>query len=129
VGVEQNDKHGFARDDALRDPRREAPVGYRHAARPVEDELDDVVRDPVRDDIETPPGSLEPNEIEARSTMARFLLPSAFPARRGELLRATAVTQAPAWVTDALRQLPDALYDNVEEVWERLHGRNDDWRS
>jgi hypothetical protein len=61
------------------------------------------------------------DDVEARSELARFLQPSAFPADRDGLLRSAAETDAPEPIVGAIRTLPESkVYDNVQSVWEDL---------
>lgn len=70
----------------------------------------------------TPPGLL-PEEVEARSELARHLNPSHFPAVGEALLEAAAENAAPASVLDRLRSLPTGReYANVADVWRSLGG-------
>jgi hypothetical protein len=63
------------------------------------------------------------DQAEARSDLARFLQPSAFPADREGLLASAGETNAPAEVIRALKTLPPTkLYDNVQSVWEDAGG-------
>jgi hypothetical protein len=70
----------------------------------------------------TPPG-LRPEEVEARSELARYLIPSLFPAVGQVLMEAAAGNQAPQSVLDRLRGLPTGKeYANVADVWRSLGG-------
>jgi hypothetical protein len=61
--------------------------------------------------------------IEARSELARYLQPSAFPADRDGLLTSAGETRAPEQIRRALEALPASkLYDNVQSVWEDVGG-------
>ena len=60
------------------------------------------------------------DEVDARADLARSIEPSVFPARPGELLESAERTHAPVWVTEALRRLPDNLYETTEAVWEAV---------
>jgi hypothetical protein len=66
---------------------------------------------------------LSHGQVEARSTLARWLRPSAFPADRGRLLSTARDEHAPERVIAALGRLPDGVvYPNLERVWEALGG-------
>jgi hypothetical protein len=54
--------------------------------------------------------------------LARHLQPSVFPAHPPELVASAETSHAPDWVVDALRALPDSIYENTEAVWEALGG-------
>jgi len=70
----------------------------------------------------TPPG-LEPEEVEARSELARYLGPSVFPAVGQVLLEVASDNSAPQSVLDRLRGLPAGReYENVADVWRTLGG-------
>jgi len=71
-------------------------------------------QEPLDDD--GPPG----NDVDARAELARSIEPSVYPARPGELLASAEREHAPEWVTDALRRLPDDLYETTEAVWEAM---------
>src|SRR3978361_887571 len=104
--MEQNDKHGFALDDEMQDAREETLAGDRPDARPLCDDEADGVGVLSRTEVPVPAGALTPEEIEERSTMATFLLPSVFPAARAAPLGALEVTDAPQPVRDRLAQTP-----------------------
>jgi hypothetical protein len=72
-------------------------------------------------------GDLSPDELEARSELARHLDPSVFPADRAALLEDARVNQAPEPVLRALEGLPEnGTFENVEAVWEALGGRGEE---
>ena len=67
--------------------------------------------------------SLDLDDAEARTEIARFLNPSAFPADREALLADAEGNQAPAEVLERLEALPAGrAYENVQEVWSALGG-------
>ena len=87
---------------------------------PVPDALLQGGRDPASD------AGLDHDETEARSELARFLQPSAFPGDRDALLSAAREEQAPASILEQLGRLPDgATFENVNQVWEALGGRTE----
>jgi len=103
---QQTDKHGPAIDEALKDPRRQASAGTRHADRPEDN----------------PTGGPAPDDIALRSELARFLAPAAFPGD-SDTLRSVAVDNN---ATDEILLLLDDLpegrqFETVEEVWEAVH--------
>jgi hypothetical protein len=70
-----------------------------------------------------PEEQLGPDELEARSEIARHLDPSVFPADREALLQTAVDNNAPASVMDRLADLPeDVTFENVQMVWESLGG-------
>jgi hypothetical protein len=70
-----------------------------------------------------PEDQLGPDELEARSEIARHLDPSIFPADREAVLQTAVDNNAPAKVMDWLADLPeDVTFDNVQMVWESLGG-------
>ncbi len=70
-------------------------------------------------------GGPSPAEIEERSEMARWLKPSAFPGDRQTLLDAARENQAPDAVLERLSGLPEGNYENVNELWTVLGGREE----
>lgn len=61
-------------------------------------------------------------DIDGRAELARWLEPSVFPARPGELVASAERRHSPDWVLDALRRVPDTLYPTTEAVWEAMAG-------
>jgi hypothetical protein len=66
-----------------------------------------------------------PVEFEERSELARWLNPSAFPGDRQSLIDAAKENQAPDSVLEKLSRLPEGKYENVNEVWTALGGREE----
>jgi hypothetical protein len=67
--------------------------------------------------------SLDLDDAEARTEIARFLNPGAFPADREALLASAEGNQAPAAVLERLEALPAGrTYENVQDVWRALGG-------
>ncbi|MGH3744776.1 MAG: DUF2795 domain-containing protein [Mycobacteriales bacterium] len=61
---------------------------------------------------------LSPDQIEARSTLARWLGRAVFPAVREQLIGAAIDAAAPAAVVDRLRELPSGReFRDVGDVW------------
>jgi hypothetical protein len=124
-----SDKHGPRLDEELHDDTRSleqgAPVEARvEEAREQEGPADDQ---PVPDARLTggraTAASLDLDDAEARSELARFLTPSAFPADREALLADATGNQAPAVVLERLQALPaDRTFENVQDVWRALGG-------
>jgi hypothetical protein len=110
--MEMSDKHGpRMADDLTKDTR----AGHQ--------ELRELEPDDARIDLtQTQDGVLDDHEAAARTEVARFLKPSAFPARTDELIAAATDAFAPDEVLALLGTLPDRLYDNMQEVWEALGG-------
>jgi hypothetical protein len=70
----------------------------------------------------TPPG-LSPEEVEARSELARYLGLACFPGTPAELLEAAASNGAPETMLNQLRTLPTEIeLENVAELWQALGG-------
>ena len=68
-------------------------------------------------------GSLDLDDAEARSDIARFLDPSAFPADREGLLANAEANNAPEAVLGRLQALPGGTtYDALPDVWAALGG-------
>jgi Protein of unknown function (DUF2795) len=89
----------------------------------VEEELtaEGLELTPQRDELESP-AALDPDQVEARSTLAQYLRPSAFPADVADLVAAAEAESAPPSLVARLRQLPPASYRTVNEVWVTLGG-------
>lgn len=71
----------------------------------------------------TPPDALTPDEIEARSELARYLERKVFPGDRDALVASAQRMNAPPRVVERLGQLPDGQFTHVEAVWEALGGQ------
>jgi Protein of unknown function (DUF2795) len=68
-------------------------------------------------------GQLGPDELEARSDIARYLDPSIFPANRTGLLQNARDNNAPEGVLSQLIRLPDDVtFENVQAAWQQLGG-------
>jgi hypothetical protein len=63
-----------------------------------------------------------PEDVEGRSQLAIYLLPSAFPASPTTLIAVARGQAAPPEILDGLGRLPRGRYHTVEEVWEALGG-------
>ena len=129
-----SDKMGSRIDDELAQEteslQRGAPVSsraeeFREQEGPGDDEPTPDARLAGDRDL-TPEDSLTPDEVEARSEIARHLEPSAFPADRAALLDAAREQDATGGVIAALESLPpDRRFENVQQVWEALGGRTE----
>jgi hypothetical protein len=125
----QSSKHSPRVDEELdhetRSLRQGAPIESRAEEARVQEGEGDT--DPTPDEIlETTGGEpeLSHGEVEARSQLARWLRPSAFPDDRDGLLATARAGQAPDAIVEALGRIPDGAhrYATVEEVWEALGG-------
>ena len=68
-------------------------------------------------------GSLDLDDAEARSDIARYLDPSAFPADRDGLVANAEANNAPEAVLERLQALPAGrTYDALPNVWAGLGG-------
>ena len=68
-------------------------------------------------------GSLDLDDAEARSDIARYLDPSAFPADRDGLLDTAEANNAPEVVLERLQALPAGrTYERLPDVWAALGG-------
>ena len=68
-------------------------------------------------------GSLDLDDAEARSDIARYLDPSAFPADREGLVANAEANNAPAPVLERLQALPAGrTYEALPDVWAALGG-------
>lgn len=110
--MQMSDKHGpRLADDLTKDTRagheelRETEPEARRVDLTVEEE-----------------GVLDDNVASERAELARFLAPSAFPARADELLAVAEENFATDEVLDQLRALPDGRYENVQQVWAAIGG-------
>jgi len=66
------------------------------------------------------------DEVVARSDMARFLQPSAFPAKKSAVVASARKDEAPGHVLAELERLPaDVEFSNVAAVWEALGHRTE----
>jgi Protein of unknown function (DUF2795) len=86
----------------------------------------------VRSDVAEPQGGApSQRDIEARAALAACFPPSLFPARRDRLIEEAEGRFADEGLMVTLRDLPDALYTTVGEVWAAIeHGvSGDDGRS
>ena len=64
-----------------------------------------------------------PDELEARSDIARHLDPSIFPADRDAVLESARENDAPVGVLAGLARLPDDdRFENLQAVWQALGG-------
>jgi hypothetical protein len=68
-------------------------------------------------------GSMDADELEARSELARSISPSVFPAGRDALLESALRNHAAQPVLDRLARLPaERVFENPEAVWQALGG-------
>ncbi len=68
-----------------------------------------------------------PDSVDARSTIARFLDPAAFPGDKSALTADARRNQAYDWVIRRLESLPEGRqFENVQAVWESLGGGVED---
>ena len=75
----------------------------------------------MEDALERPLDQVDP--VDARTTLAKSLDPSIFPADRAALIENARENNAYEGVLRALGQLPeDGTYENVQQVWEALGG-------
>lgn len=72
---------------------------------------------------EGPTGSLDLDDAEARSEIARYLDPSAFPADREGLVANAEANNAPEAVLERLQALPAGrTYEAMPDIWAGLGG-------
>jgi hypothetical protein len=75
----------------------------------------------VRADVDEPQGGAPAQrDVDARAALAASFRPSVFPARRDRLIEEAEAGFADEGLIATLRQLPEALYETVGEVWEAL---------
>src|SRR5579884_697869 len=104
----------------------------KHAARLGEERVqespseDEAAIDPgARPDLALP-GGLSPEEIDARSELARHLSRTVFPADRTQLLDAAVGDEAPDRVLALIRQLPEGItFATVQAAWDALGGHHE----
>jgi len=110
--MEMSDKHGARMADDL---NKDTRAGH--------EELRELQPDDARIDlVQEQDGVLDDHEAAARSEIARYLEPSAFPARTDQLIAAARERFATDEVIALLETLPDDTYENVQEVWVALGG-------
>jgi hypothetical protein len=122
-----SDKHSPRVDEQLEHETRSLQQGS-----PVESRVEEHrEQEGPGDDQPTPSarltggrtGSLDLDDAEARSEIARFLNPAAFPTDREGLLANAEANHAPDVVLERLRALPGGRgYDGLPDVWAALGG-------
>lgn len=124
---DQSNQHGPHIDDEL----RHETEGMQRAGRPTHaeefKETEPVETDDDRDPTSagmaeregTPPG-MNPHDVEARSTVARYLAGLRYPAHPDALAGRAAEQGAPDEIVTSLRRLPDRAYARVAEVSDAL---------
>jgi hypothetical protein len=120
-----SDSHGPLMDDELRRQTESIERGAPVESRAEEDREEAAPADgePTSDERIRGGRPEGIDAVEARSELARFLQPSAFPADREGLLASAGETRAPEEIRRALRGLPASkVYDNVQSVWEDVAG-------
>lgn len=65
---------------------------------------------------------LDLDALELRADIARYLVPSVFPAERSEIVESARANHAPEPIVELLRSLPAGFYENMQVVWEGLGG-------
>ena len=90
---------------------------------PPGEDQPEILMDPDLERAGTPPG-MNPQDVEGRYELARYLRYTGFPADRDALVEMARSTQAPQRMRDDLARLPKGReFANVTEVWEALgHG-------
>ena len=110
--METSDKHGFRMADDL---EKDTRAGH--------EDLREVEPDVTRIDLtQEQEGVLDDRDAAARSEFARFLQPSVFPARPAQLLASAEESFATDEVLALLRNVPDGVYENVQQVWKAVGG-------
>lgn len=117
--MEMSDKHGPRMAEDLDKDTRAGHEELRELRTPDTD----------RTDVAAPEGFPDEDAVERRAELARAIEPSTFPARPAELLASAQRAFAPDWVLDALRRLPDRLYENTQQVWQALGGEVEEARA
>jgi hypothetical protein len=121
-----SDKHSPRVDEELQHETRSLEQGaplesrveeHREQEGPGEDQPTPAPR------LTEPTASLDLDDAEARSEIARYLDPSAFPADREGLLDNAEANNAPEVVLERLQALPgDRTYEALPDVWSALGG-------
>ncbi|MEW6155120.1 MAG: DUF2795 domain-containing protein [Actinomycetota bacterium] len=115
-----SDKHGPRLDEELKHVTRSivrgAPVEARADERREQEGPADG--DPTPDSRVRGPDADQ--EVELRADLARYLAPSVFPARTGEVVESARENHAPQWVVRSLEALADDRFENVRQVWEAV---------
>jgi hypothetical protein len=122
-----SDKHSPRVDEELEHETRSLEQGA-----PVESRVEEYrEQEGPGDDQPTPSavvnepdsGSLDLDDAEARSDIARFIDPSAFPTDREGLIENAEANNAPPAVLERLQALPGArTYQGLPDVWAALGG-------
>jgi Protein of unknown function (DUF2795) len=126
--LERGDRHGPRIDDELAretEPlERGSPVEPRvEEFREQEGSADDEPETDARLMGGRSAGSMDADELEARSELARSISPSVFPADRDTLLGSAIRNHATQPVLDRLARLPAGrAFENAEAVWQALGG-------
>jgi hypothetical protein len=122
-----SDKHSPRVDEELEHETRSLEQGA-----PVESRVEEYLeQEGPGEDQPTPSalltggrtGSLDLDDAEARSEIARFIDPSTFPTDREGLLDDAEANNAPAAVLERLQALPGGrTYQGMPDVWAALGG-------
>jgi hypothetical protein len=117
--MEMSDKHGPRVDDELQKDTRGG-----------EDARERLRADDARPDVvQEQDGVLDDADADRRSELARYLDPSAFPARPSELEASADRNFANDGIIRALQALPDRVYENVQDVWSTMGGSVEEKRA
>jgi hypothetical protein len=114
-----SDKHSPRVDEELEQgaPIESRVEEYREQEGPGDDQPTPAPR------ITEPTGSLDLDDAEARSDIARYLDRGAFPADREGLVANARANHAPPVVLERLQALPDGrTYQALPDVWAALGG-------
>jgi Protein of unknown function (DUF2795) len=126
--LERGDRHGPRIDEELAREtealERGSPVEPRvEEFREQEPSADDEPETDARLMGGRSAGSMDLDELEARSELARSISPSVFPADRDALLDSAIRNHATQPVLDRLARLPAGrTFENPEAVWRALGG-------
>jgi Protein of unknown function (DUF2795) len=122
-----SDKHAQRLDDAMAADTRSMTQGAPIESRNGEERLQEGGES--AEAVARPDGPYrvgDPDDLEARSELARHLRPSVFPGNKEALLAVARDEHAPGAVLQALDVLPEGVnFENVEAVWEALGGRRE----
>lgn len=118
--MQQTDKHGPARDDALKHETQALQRPGRSTQMDGREDDAESAR-PVGGLTSGTPHGMTPLEVEERSLLARHLGASVYPATRSELLATLHETHAPPRLITRIEALPDnTRFENLRDVAEKL---------
>jgi hypothetical protein len=121
--MDRETKHGPRLDEQLKKEAGSIPAEGA-AEKREEYRRTEGLSDEDRGGIPEPgtPRGMSPDEDELRSDLARYLVPSSFPADKATLISTAKENNAPDLVLRTLERLGEGEFENVQGVWEALGG-------